>query len=186
MFNYQLFNIITMKRVTSVGAAFALILSVSCKENKQKVTQQSEKVQPETEVVQTSGTTFSNETVSSLFNNYQELRAALVQSDAEQVQAIAAKIDNEVTAQQASLKSTTTAMAQESAIEKQRVLFSGLTEKMEPMFKESLASGTMYKQFCPMAFEGKGGYWVSTSEDIKNPYYGDKMLTCGKVVEVIQ
>ena len=44
----------------------------------------------------------------------------------------------------------------------------------------------MYKQFCPMAFEGKGGYWVSTSEDIKNPYYGDKMLTCGKVVEVIQ
>ena len=102
------------------------------------------------------------------------------------MQAIAAKIDKELTADQAALKVVAAAMAQESSIEKQREQFSDFTEKSEPMFKEFLSNGKMYKQFCPMAFEGKGGYWVSTSEDIKNPYYGNKMLTCGKVVEVIQ
>ena len=37
-----------------------------------------------------------------------------------------------------------------------------------------------------MAFEGKGDYWYSTSEEIRNPYFGDKMLKCGRVDETIE
>lgn len=33
---------------------------------------------------------------------------------------------------------------------------------------------------------GKGAYWLSESEEIKNPYYGEVMLTCGETKEVIQ
>jgi Cu(I)/Ag(I) efflux system membrane fusion protein len=36
-----------------------------------------------------------------------------------------------------------------------------------------------------MANEGKGGYWLSSQEEIMNPYYGDDMLHCGEVKETI-
>lgn len=44
---------------------------------------------------------------------------------------------------------------------------------------------TVYKQFCPMADDNAGAYWLSRSEEIKNPYYGSAMLTCGETVETI-
>ncbi len=40
----------------------------------------------------------------------------------------------------------------------------------------------VYQQYCPM----KKTYWLSESADIKNPYYGKKMLTCGKVTETLK
>jgi Cu(I)/Ag(I) efflux system membrane fusion protein len=32
-----------------------------------------------------------------------------------------------------------------------------------------------------MAFDNKGAYWLSNVSEIKNPYFGEKMLTCGSV-----
>jgi Cu(I)/Ag(I) efflux system membrane fusion protein len=40
---------------------------------------------------------------------------------------------------------------------------------------------TVYHQFCPMAFNDAGAYWLSKTSDIKNPYFGKKMLSCGEV-----
>jgi len=84
------------------------------------------------------------------------------------------------------MKLTALAMAEANDLEKQRELFSDFTEKVEPMFKEFISEGSIYKQFCPMAFEGKGGYWISNVDEIRNPYYGEKMLKCGKVVATIE
>ncbi len=39
----------------------------------------------------------------------------------------------------------------------------------------------VYHQYCPMAFNDAGGFWLSSSSDIKNPYFGKKMLSCGEV-----
>ena len=39
----------------------------------------------------------------------------------------------------------------------------------------------VYLEFCPMAFDNKGAFWVSKDKEIKNPYFGDKMLKCGEV-----
>lgn len=39
----------------------------------------------------------------------------------------------------------------------------------------------VYKDFCPMAFGNQGAYWLSEQKDIKNPYFGASMLTCGEV-----
>ncbi len=44
---------------------------------------------------------------------------------------------------------------------------------------------TIYVQFCPMADNNKGAFWLSLQEEIRNPYYGDKMLICGVVKEQI-
>ncbi|HET8810109.1 MAG TPA: DUF3347 domain-containing protein [Flavobacteriaceae bacterium] len=45
---------------------------------------------------------------------------------------------------------------------------------------------TLYQAYCPMYNNGDGGIWLSAVEEIKNPYFGSKMLKCGKVQEVIQ
>jgi hypothetical protein len=37
-----------------------------------------------------------------------------------------------------------------------------------------------------MAQDGKGAMWLSESKEIKNPYFGDKMMECGSVEEEIQ
>jgi hypothetical protein len=71
-------------------------------------------------------------------------------------------------------------------IEEQRKAFVTVTESVEAMVKDQLESGTVYKQFCPMAFGNKGAYWLSNSKDIMNPYFGDKMLKCGRIAEEIK
>ena len=45
--------------------------------------------------------------------------------------------------------------------------------------------GVLFVQFCPMANEGKGAYWLSLEQEIKNPYYGAMMLRCGETIERI-
>jgi Cu(I)/Ag(I) efflux system membrane fusion protein len=40
---------------------------------------------------------------------------------------------------------------------------------------------TLYIQHCPMADDFKGADWLSTDENIMNPYFGESMLTCGEV-----
>ena len=40
---------------------------------------------------------------------------------------------------------------------------------------------TYYIQFCPMANNNQGADWISTEQQIRNPYFGDKMMKCGSV-----
>ncbi|WP_222983883.1 efflux RND transporter periplasmic adaptor subunit [Flagellimonas meishanensis] len=42
---------------------------------------------------------------------------------------------------------------------------------------------TLYVQQCPMANSNKGAVWLSAEKEIRNPYYGDAMLTCGSVIQ---
>ncbi len=43
-----------------------------------------------------------------------------------------------------------------------------------------------YVDFCPMAFDGKGALWMSSQEEINNPYLGQDMPGCGEVREVLE
>jgi Cu(I)/Ag(I) efflux system membrane fusion protein len=42
-----------------------------------------------------------------------------------------------------------------------------------------IADQQVYYQYCPMAFDNQGAYWMSSIQEILNPYFGDKMLHCG-------
>ena len=44
-----------------------------------------------------------------------------------------------------------------------------------------LTDKPVYYAYCPM----KKSYWLSAEAGIKNPYYGNQMLTCGKVTETL-
>jgi Cu(I)/Ag(I) efflux system membrane fusion protein len=34
---------------------------------------------------------------------------------------------------------------------------------------------------CPMAFDGRGAFWLQRAHDIQNPYFGAAMFTCGEI-----
>ncbi len=46
-------------------------------------------------------------------------------------------------------------------------------------------SETVYIQHCPMADTSKGADWLSQDDEIINPYFGESMLSCGEVSDVI-
>ena len=68
----------------------------------------------------------------------------------------------------------------------QRDHFMSLSTNLYSVIKVSKLGTPVFYEFCPMANKGKGANWLSLENKIKNPYYGNQMLTCGKVVETIQ
>lgn len=44
----------------------------------------------------------------------------------------------------------------------------------------------LFIQFCPMADNDKGAFWISEEEAVRNPYYGSMMLECGEVTEMLK
>jgi Cu(I)/Ag(I) efflux system membrane fusion protein len=74
-----------------------------------------------------------------------------------------------------------------SDIEAQRKSFSSLSDYLYKSVKAfGLGGKEAFYDFCPMAFNNEGAYWLSDQEQIKNPYFGDKMLTCGSVKEKLK
>ena len=67
-------------------------------------------------------------------------------------------------------------------IEHQREHFVTLSSNMYKLLQGlSKSSIKLYHQYCPMANDGKGAYWLNESEEIINPYMGSKMPKCGSV-----
>jgi len=44
-----------------------------------------------------------------------------------------------------------------------------------------LENEKIYWNYCPMAFDNKGANWLSETEEIRNPYFGDAMHSCGEI-----
>lgn len=68
----------------------------------------------------------------------------------------------------------------------QREHFDMLSQDMYDLVKAVKPSQTLYKDHCPMFNDNKGAIWLSEVKEIKNPYYGKKMLTCGEEQEEIK
>lgn len=169
--------------------AIAVLTLTSCGDEKKKQAVETDA----TTVVETekdnamdlADASFSNEMAGNVYQNYLMLRTALVNSDASGVQKAADNLVGDLTKDEA-MKTIAQQLTETDDLEKQRQLFSDFTAQVEPLFKDNITKGAIYKQFCPMAFNGDGGYWFSNVEQIRNPYYGDKMLKCGEVTETIQ
>ena len=74
-------------------------------------------------------------------------------------------------------------ISETTVIDHQREHFESLSKNMYSLLSGlKLNNTTVYQQYCPM----KKAAWLSESEDIRNPYYGDDMLDCGKVTATIK
>jgi len=137
-----------------------------------------------------------------IYDQYFQLKDALVASDRKTVATGAAKLASLLT----TLKSTDLTAAEQQAwktqanaitqytkmlqeakdLAKQREAFVSLSEEVYKLAKSSKPSLLVYQQKCPMFNDGKGATWLSLNKDIKNPYYGAQMLTCGNTIQTIQ
>jgi membrane fusion protein, copper/silver efflux system len=78
-------------------------------------------------------------------------------------------------------------IASSEDIEAQRTAFSAFSNQLFTTIRTfGIPGGTVYWQYCPMAFGDKGAYWLSQLKEIRNPYFGDEMLTCGEVRETLE
>ncbi len=136
--------------------------------------------------------------------SYLKLKDAFVASDEKQVILEAKKVLNSLNSVDMNLlnkqnhilwmklykplKDNLNGMIEMKGIEMKRIHFSSLSDA----FTEVLdtfpiqTSTKLYQEFCPMAFDNKGAYWISADKEIKNPYLGDAMLTCGEVKRVFK
>lgn len=138
-----------------------------------------------------------------VYNNYLNMKNAFVETDAKKVASEAKDViaslksvdmgllkgdaHNMWMDQLKTLNSTISAIGKSDDIEKQRqefVQFNLVFYKSVKMF--GLQNVTAYYQYCPMANNDKGAYWLSSTEDILNPYFGDIMLSCGETKETIK
>lgn len=77
-------------------------------------------------------------------------------------------------------------MLGEKELERKRESFELISNGFYDMMRAIRPTGTtIYYQYCPMAFNDKGAYWLSNADSIRNPYFGKKMLTCGEVKETM-
>jgi len=130
------------------------------------------------------GSTKSSDTGNAgTLDNYLAIKDALVATNAAKASQ-AAKAFLEVNTN-ASLKTSLQMIANTTDVNAQRQAFEELSKEMYFFVKAENPGVTIYKQYCPMAFNNKGAYWLAKEEQVNNPYFGDRMLHCGSVQETI-
>ena len=123
---------------------------------------------------------------------YLKLKDELVRSDVKTSSALAKEMlvllsDKKYAFSRTNLKALLESLQKTEDIEVQRELFRLISNEMIQWASTTQSvSSKLYVQFCPMANNNKGAKWLSSEEQIRNPFYGDVMLTCGSVVEVIE
>jgi hypothetical protein len=76
--------------------------------------------------------------------------------------------------------------ANASRIAHQREHFDMLSKDIYDLVKSVNSGQTLYLDHCPMYNDGKGASWLSETREIRNPYLGKKMPSCGTVEEEIK
>lgn len=128
----------------------------------------------------------------SVLSAYFDLKDAFVDTNVEATKAAASKMLQEVNSLKETnlgametehlnkIRSMLTAISENNNIENQRNHFIVLSENiiafaanMETLEKP------LYIQHCPMVNNNEGADWLSLSEEIRNPYFGEVMMNCG-------
>ncbi len=126
---------------------------------------------------------FNTDETTAIFQQYNHIKTAMVASDAAAVKTGANALLN--VSEDATLKEIAQTIADADGIENQRKALPELTASVERLLDNAITSGAIYKQYCPMAFNNTGAYWLSSEKEIRNPYFGDAMLSCGSVKETL-
>ena len=130
-----------------------------------------------------------DDNLNAVYQHYVHLTTALVNEDAAEARVAANAIQTGV--KQVSGGGEVAASASKISatgdIKAQRTEYSTLSNEMIQLVKKSgVSTGELYVDYCPMAMNDKGAYWLSSKKEILNPYFGDKMLNCGEVKETVR
>lgn len=145
---------------------------------------------------------FQNQ-LKTVFNDYIKLKDALVKdasnnavTESKKLVANMSKIDMELLTDkkihnhwmslEKEIKASATSISKTSNIKEQRNHFKHLSSHFINALQLFGVNEKVFVDFCPMADNNKGAYWLSLEEKIVNPYFGDAMLECGSVKQVIE
>ncbi|WP_223550823.1 efflux RND transporter periplasmic adaptor subunit [Aestuariivivens sp. NBU2969] len=136
-----------------------------------------------------------------VYDNYIDLKSNLVKGqgsnameDSKKLLTSLSKIDIEIKGKaqyhweelEKEIESLATLISNSKDIEEQRASFKALSLHLIRAVQLFGINEKVFVEFCPMADNNKGGYWMSKEEKVFNPYFGDAMLTCGEVKQVIE
>ncbi|WP_217603871.1 DUF3347 domain-containing protein [Chitinophaga sp. GbtcB8] len=166
----------------------ALSLLAACGNNAENKTADNAEDQS-TVTVAAAPVKLKDEKVNNVYQHYVHLTTALVNSDSTEAKNAGAAIEagaKELPGAD-SILANAKRIAQSSSLEEQRQQYISLSTAVIALVRSTgVSSGELYVDYCPMANNEKGASWLSSSKDIKNPYFGDEMLTCGEVKETIK
>ncbi|WP_293907469.1 DUF3347 domain-containing protein [Sphingobacterium sp. UBA5670] len=136
-----------------------------------------------------------------IYDQYFLLKNALVAADSKQAAGLANHLSDEIgkvkianltemeqgvwKTKMTSLKAAAKNLQDAKDVLKRREAFAVLSEEIYSLSKSSKPPFSIYYQKCPMFNKGKGGTWLSRDKEIKNPYYGAQMLTCGSTIQTL-
>lgn len=143
------------------------------------------------------------EQLNSVYNAYINLKDALVKEDSISTSANATTLLNKLNkvdmkllsdnkahnhwmSLEGEIKSSATSISETSDIKSQRDHFKHLSSHLINAVQLFGINEKVYVEFCPMADNNNGAYWLSKEEKVINPYFGEAMLTCGEVKQVIE
>lgn len=72
-----------------------------------------------------------------------------------------------------------------ASIEEQRKHFASFNSGLYQSIKAFSIGEEVFYQYCPMANDKEGAYWLSGVKEIQNPYLGSAMPKCGSVKETL-
>lgn len=144
--------------------------------------------QKEATVVETQSTNpkFADEKMNDVYQHYIHLKTALLNNDTPEAEMGTKMLDKAI--KDAGISSKYIAgMVEATTVKAKREKLSSLSNELAETFRSAkITSGVVYKQYCPMANAGKGGFWLASESKIQNPYYGKQMMSCGSVEEEIK
>ena len=137
-----------------------------------------------------------------VFDRYITLKDGLIDDDSEEVAKDAKKLLTDLSKMdmkllntnalsnwmplEKALKTSANSISNSTDIAAQRKQFKQLSSQLTNAIELFGINAEIYQQFCPMADHNKGAYWLSKQEKVINPYFGQKMLKCGEVKQVIK
>jgi len=174
-------------RIGLTAAAAVLIMS-ACNASNQSTAQ----IQDTPETVN-SGVTpqtpkTKNQALNAMYPHYLELQKALVAGNIQEAQEAALLIEEAAKSlPDDAIQQQASALVAAKELKEQRSSFASLSTRLIQLIRSSgVIEGEFYVAHCPMAENHQGADWISPTKEIRNPYFGDDMLTCGSVTETLK
>lgn len=163
----------------------AVLFFSACGNNAGKETTSSEN---EKTATNSTAVQLKDDRLNAVYQHYIHLTTALINGDAAEAKIAGNAIETGLAdvAAATSVRNAAHTIVSAKDIEAQRAAYSAMSNDFIALVKQSgLKSGELHVDFCPMALNDKGAYWLSSDKEIRNPYFGEQMMTCGEVKETL-
>jgi hypothetical protein len=199
---YNQFKTNKMKTILAISALILVITFTACNSNSSKPTNNANSTQTQVDAATPDEATNNTNPAEGILTGYLNLKNSLAADNGndaakngqEILNALSTFDASKLTSEQKKVFLGLAGDIKENSehihenggdIKHQREHFEMLSKDITDLVKSIGTNKTLYLDSCPMYDKGNGT-WLSEIKDIKNPYLGRKMDTCGAIKETIK